>query len=333
MRSRARPVRISHRMLANAGRNNNAIMSSADSLGPCCKHFFVCQNETNTITDIKGGVVIDSANSDITIAPGVTTQNAMNLVSWPNIDGDSATINNIINGDWYAPGNKDVLIVSCGKAIADSNGGGHLSFYVGFNRQLKVQPYFSTFVNIQSIPEDLYTYEHSYIATPLQKDLLVRNNGQDYIFAASLDRNRLGHWADGVLTGVNYRTNAAAHVQALWDDFTPDPYFFCGHSVSGAGTEIYRCASDGYVIEQPQQACTYSYAGRIERENGDKEIPGYWSGADVNKEVAQDYYFLGVFVFAEGIPSDEEVSEALLTMKAQAIAGQKVGYVPWVTLK
>ena len=313
-------------MLTEAGRSNNAILSSADSLGKCCKHFFTCDG-TGTLIDIKGGLTFTSAG----IQAGATanTQNA--LIWFPD---------SLSSGAWFQPHAKDVLIVSCGRALNGgvANGGGHLSFYIGgAGNRLKVQPYYSVFL-AGGVSKGL--------STPLIDDYAIRESNKEYVFAAAKRGASLEHWADGKLTGSNSILKTDALTKNAWYDYTPDAQIALGHSV--AGGFINSCGSDN--LDFLENACVFDYEGYpmqvdsyippgyldLGHPSGNRrQLPGVFGSNPErptygSSQVAQDYLFLAVFVFEDGMPDD--VGLALTTMKAQALAGQKVGYTPWITL-
>ena len=330
MRARARPVRSSHRMLANARRSNNAIMSSADSLGPCCKHFFPCDG-TGTLTDIKGGVTFTSAN----IKAG-TTPNSQNCLAWGTFGVESLT-----SGSWYKPNGKDTIIIACGRALNGGNqdGGGHLSFYMGSTGHLlKVQPYYSVFI-------DDNTNAKKGLATLRSQEFKIREHGKVYAFAAVMRGNMLEHWA--VKEGSSFATmtdaqsvlNASSNIQAAWKSFAPGDAIALGHSA--AGGFINSCGAN--ELDFLNAYCDFGYSGYpvqpyppfipngYSAPGGDrKQLLGTFGDAILPMEVAQDYMFLASYTFQDGMPNDIDL--ALPTMMYQAIAGRKVGYLPWATL-
>ena len=304
--------------------------TQANSIGVNCKHYFPCDEGVAPaiLTDIAGGVVIDPAlETDHSLDTGAA--NTIRMLSFGTNVG--------LTGNLVAPGSSDVVLIACGKSRidignADSDYGGFIAFYIGTagDAILRVQPYYSTFYS-NSVIDPAGTALKT-IATPVNKELLTRNDGQDYIFAAVKRGNKLEHWADGIKTGDNDVTLGTAEMQTDWNNFAPGNEIRVGHGAYS--TDIVLCQADSLKLDVGNFNC-FIYPQHVTRSNGDKEVPGLFKIIDGNSnsagEYAQDIYGLAVFVFEDGAPDD--IGEAITWMKEQWVAGNKVIWPGWVSLK
>lgn len=213
---------LTHKMVRDRGLVDNSSPSQLNSVSPASRHYFPCIADdvsASTLTDIIGGIVIDPvAQTDHSVGAGAT--NTVRVQSYPTDIG--------ITGAWDAIGSNDGIILVAAKARfdtghADSNYGGFISFYVGTIETviLRVQPYYSHF---------FAGTDETQTNTPEYDPNFIRNDGQDYIFAAVKRGNILEHWADGVLRGTVDITDSSSDLQADWSTMAPGAKIANSHS-------------------------------------------------------------------------------------------------------
>jgi len=317
--------RRTHKIVnANPRVINTGVMTQANSIGACVKHFFPCDEGAGVtkVTDIVGGVEINpAANNGHSVATG--SSNTVRMLSWTTVGSDLG-----ITGTWTQPGGKDCLIFTVAKARTDSGetcDAGHSSWYVGnpSTSSLKVQPYYAVFNSLAGAEFTL--------ATPFYESLKNRVIGDVYSACAVKRGHSLEHYAEGVKTGEVSALDVPSSVagfHAAWDNWTPAPSHRCGHSAMG---NIKICLPDG-TIESDAAACSY-VPQQIDRGDGGHEYVGSFINNCVSgsNENAQDYYGYLFCVFEDGAPDD--IAEATQWMEEQWILGNKVIWPGWVSLK
>lgn len=337
-----------HKMLADAGAVNNAVMDFDNSNGPASKHFFTCTETTSPIVDAIGGLSVpaDGVNSAKLVTIGAGDDSGVNtrVLAFSSGVGDLPTL---VGGSWDQPGTKDVVILACGKTRidpADSDGdinvGGFTSLYVGeFSAStFRVQPYQSIF----QVGSDVF-------ATQFSCENRVRTEGDIHIYAAVMRGTTLEHWADGVLTGSRDYSEQTDAVKAAWENYTPGNGFATGHSAYCS--DIMICTpqpcdddvvftscgispnmSEDFTVFDAPLPCDFSVNGHYLRESGRKEVPSTFNPIAGNRnstgEYPDDLYGLYMGVF-ENAPTD--IAYATEWMKAEWVKGNKVVYPGWVS--
>lgn len=321
----------SHKMLADQGITDQGKQTQENSLSPCVKHFFSCEEGpgTDNMLDIIAGMSIGPpAYAGATVTDGFDTSLVRRL------DGGSGTGG--MNGTFYQPHEQDTLIVVCARSIDDTAFGdigrnGFINFYMGNGGGMRVQPYYCT---LDSVAGDA-------IGTPFTHEYGVRVPGQDYMFAGAKAGRNLIHWADGVETG---RANVddgrrSAGLLSWWDDFTPGATTRLTHSAYALDVGLCKNGIvDPYPI--PDTDCAgqgFGPVGYIRPDGSGTEVLGiFWPKVDEDNralvgESAQDFYGILICTFEDGLPDD--VPEALVWMKEQWLMGNKVVWPGWSSLK
>jgi len=304
--------------------------------GPCLKHFFPMDEETNEfLIDVKGGIKLLGYGEFGVEMDNGTAPHSKRLLAWSGHGGGWSNEPNTMN--LYEFAGKDVLIVSAGRAVFDipgGGGGGHLSFYIGSSGEatevLKAQPYYTVFGGTAVVDG------YNTIATLRNQQYKQLKSGQDYVFAGAKAGNFLHHWVNGARTDMADVRKATNEIQTRWANFKPNYIdvdgtwgaFKFGHGATG-GT-INACQPDDTTLANGS-ACDFTYEGHQLNVSGNREKPGTFINSLSPSEVAQDYYGAAVFCFEDGLPDD--VPEAIMWMKEQWMAGNKVIWPAWNNLK
>ena len=323
----------SHKMLADRGVIDNGKQTQDNSIGPCVKHFFSCEEGagTSNMLDIVGSTSIGPPGfSGAVLSDGFDTSLVRRLYSGSGTGG--------LNGTFYQPGSEDTIIIICARSIEDTAHGdalrnGFISFYMGNGNGMRVQPYYCSLDNAAG----------DSIGTPFSFKYGTRTAGVDYMFAGAKAGRELIHWADGFETGrasIDEQLNGSdryADLKPFWDDFLPSSTTRFTHSAYAA--DVALCVdgiADPYPI--PETGCEslgFGPDGYI-RPSGATEILGaFWPYAVTGNraivaEWEQDHYGILICSFKDGLPND--VPEALTWMKEQWLIGNKLIWPGWSAL-
>lgn len=302
-----------HKMLAAAGIENTAQIIDQDStLSSNTRTFFDCSETApvSVITDaVKGSTITDA--TPVVVADGEIDGVTVKLFGGPNIG--------VANFD--DPGEQDYIIIACARSVdagADVDDNGAICFYYGNadNGQMKVQPYYSAFVD----DTDIFPLTRSGVATPFTDDYVFRTVGDDYMFAATKRGNNMEHYADGVFTGdVDVASHHSGYMSVKWLNQTgKDAFIRLGHSAYAYPTKCTQTLIDSNACEVVGETITSLFQDPIS--------PNTDSIVNIN----QDYYGLVVHFFPNGLPSKAEIENGLKWMKTNWLAGNKVIYPGWM---
>lgn len=318
------PRVLTRRSAHQAGATVTGTPTQANSIGPCCKLFFPCdEGSGNRITDLVHGIALD-LNEHMTVSWGVVenaVRGTFGTLTEGTLYNKAPTLGDITDIDI---GTKD-FIIFCNANLPDG-----AKFTAGFRlgeTSIPVAGPAISFWDTESI-----SCFYGGISDSIAAQTVDGHDDVAMGYAMIRDAGGLKLWHD-----YDDMANVGSHGgpfgqcswhQEVYDTFTEDGNVIPVDDMSVDNVEVWECQDNSPVTWRDAHAVTNLKDLTFTDNLIDLGNSAVAAGLP---DLITSWYGIAIFAFNDGLPAD--YPEALRWMRRQWEAGNKILWPGWATLK